>query len=61
VPGSIGVERQRGGDRHGTRRDVGAGRSREPEFPLAKNNWGECEEKSEEGVEHEFLGFYFYL
>ena len=54
-------DRQPGRHRNRRRRDVRAGRGREPEFPLTENHRGQFKESSKEGVEHEFLGFYFYL
>ena len=52
---AIGQDRQPSRNRHGGRRDVRPRRGREPEFSLTEDDRGEFEEKSEEGVEHEFL------
>jgi len=52
---AIRDHRQGSRHRHGGRRDVGPRRGREPEFSLTEHDRGEVKEKSEEGVEHEFL------
>ncbi len=56
---AVGHDGQAGRDRNRRRRKVRAGRGRESEFPLTEDNRGQFKEGSKEGVEHEFLGFYF--